>query len=312
MVDLSRAPHIAREIVMAALGGDPGPMAGVESLSHHVYVGSDVVVKIIDAVGPSRLSREIAVAAQLPKGLSAALLAHGTDRRDGQEIQYACYAREPGAALAMGLPGVDVATARSLAEQAVQRLGVLHSWTPSPVALQTLAEPLNHGGFVTRSELQVMINDLAGLGRNAVVSAAQLEGLTAIAQNAPTSARTIVPVHADCHWGNWLASAGTVTALLDFEWARLGEPIDDWFFLIAFSGEHREVVLDVVARETTTAPEILRAECEVRHAAYLASDICLALTYPDDVPADLLTARLTRLKQVIDDRYWWQTHADPN
>jgi len=45
----------------------------------------------------------------------------------------------------------------------------------------------------------------------------------------------IVPVHADCHWGNWLVHERTVTALLDFEWARFGEPADDWLFLAGFS-----------------------------------------------------------------------------
>jgi hypothetical protein len=98
-----------------------------------------------------------------------------------------------------------IATARSLAELAVQRLGVMHGWTPSPVARQTLAEPLNHGGFVSR----------------------------------------------------------------------------------------------------TTAPETLRAECEVRRAAHLVADITLALTDPDDVPPHLLPARLDRLKQVVEERYWW-------
>ena len=34
-----------------------------------------------------------------------------------------------------------------------------------------------------------------------------LRGLTAIAEGAPKSAVATVPVHADCHWGNWLVSS---------------------------------------------------------------------------------------------------------
>jgi hypothetical protein len=79
-------------------------------------------------------------------------------------------------------------------------------------------------------------------------------------------------IHADCHWGNWRACGRSVTALLDFEWARFGEPADDWFFLARFSGPHMETVLDVIARATATSPETLRAQCEAREAAYLASD----------------------------------------
>ncbi|ROP28224.1 phosphotransferase family enzyme [Couchioplanes caeruleus] len=307
MVDLSRTPQIARVAAMSALGRDPGPMEAAASLSHHVYVGSDIVVKLIGEARHPRLNREVALAPHLPEGLTAPLLASGLDEVNGHKIRYACYARMAGTALAMGLPGVEAATARSLAEQAVQRLEVLHRWAPSPPARKVLAEPLDHGGLVTKAALLALIDSLATIDRNSVVRPALLKGLTAIADNAPVSASTDTPVHADCHWGNWLASAGRVTALLDFEWARLGEPLDDWCFLIAFSGVHREAVLDVVARETATAPEILRAGCEIRSAAYLASDLHLALTRPDNVPAEMLTDRLSELEQIIVERSWWKT-----
>lgn len=58
-----------------------------------------------------------------------------------------------------------------------------------------------------------------------------LDGLKATAERAPLGARPVVPVHEDCHWGNWLVRDRNVTALLDFERARFGEPADDWFFL---------------------------------------------------------------------------------
>jgi len=41
MTDLRQAPDAARAIAAAALGRDPGPMATVESSSHHVYVSPD-------------------------------------------------------------------------------------------------------------------------------------------------------------------------------------------------------------------------------------------------------------------------------
>jgi hypothetical protein len=308
VTDLRQAQHIARAIAVATLGRDPGPMAPAESLSHHVYVGSDVVVKIIDAGRHARLDREIALAPCLPGGLTAPQLDSGLYSLDGCEVRYACYARVPGTAPGMGMPGIDAATARSLAEQAVQRLHTLHDWAPPDHARRTLQEPLDHGGFISKAALFAEIERLAAADRDAVVPPILLDGLTAIADSAPPHARAIVPVHADCHWGNWLASEGSVTALLDFEWARFGEPADDWFFVIAFSGAHLETVLDVIAGETTTSTEVLRAACEVRQATYLASDILLALTHPDDVPADMLAQRLSRLQQVIVERRWWR-HA---
>ncbi|MER6976731.1 hypothetical protein [Streptomyces carpinensis] len=106
-------------------------MATTESSSHHVYVGSHVVVKIIDAACHARLNREIALAPHLPTGLTAPLLDSGLHRLGACDVRYACYARVPGAAPGMGMPGVDGVTARLLAEEAAQRLDALHSWTPA-------------------------------------------------------------------------------------------------------------------------------------------------------------------------------------
>ena len=297
----------AREIAAAVLGRDPGPMAAADSDSHHVYVGSDIVVKVIDAARHPRLDREVALAPHLPVGLTAPLLASGRWQAGTPEVRYACYARVRGTTPGMGMPGVDAATARLLAEQAVQRLGELHRWVPASQAGQTLREPLDHGGFVSRAALLADIDDLADLDRDGLVSARLLSGLTAIAERAPLRARVTAPVHADCHWGNWLACDGSVTALLDFEWARFGEPADDWFFLIRFSGQHREAVLDVIARATATAEETLRAECEVREASHLVSDIRIGLKRPG-APSPTTVDRLNALDDLIIGRSWWR-HA---
>jgi Phosphotransferase enzyme family len=305
MTGLRQAHDAAREIAAAALGRDPGPMTAAESSSHHVYASSDVVVKIIDAAGHSRLGREIALAPHLPTGLTAPLLASGLYRLGMREVRYACYARVPGAAPGMGMPGVDGVTARLLAEEAVQWLGGLHSWMPAGRTGQTLREPLDHGGFTSRAALFAEIENLAALDRDGTVPRQLLDGLAAIAGRAPLRARAVVPVHADCHWGNWLACDQSVTALLDFEWARFGEPADDWFFLARFSGPHMETVLDVIARATTTPLETLRAQCEVRDASYLASDLRIALEHPG-FPAGVAVDRLRGLEELITGRYWWR------
>jgi aminoglycoside phosphotransferase (APT) family kinase protein len=280
-------------------------MTAVESSSHHVYVGSDVVVKIIDAARHPRLDREITLAPHLPAGLTAPLLGSGLHRLGSRDVRYACYTRVPGAAPGMDMPGVDGVTARLLAQQAVQRLGQLHRWIPAGQAEQTLSEPLDHGGFVSQAALLSEIENLAALNRNGTIAGYQLDGLTAIAERAPLHAQAVVPVHADCHWGNWLASGQSVTALLDFEWARLGEPADDWFFLARFSGPHMETVLDVIARATTTSAETLRAQCEVREAAHIASDLRIALEHPG-TRARMAAERLRGLEELTAGHYWWR------
>jgi aminoglycoside phosphotransferase (APT) family kinase protein len=278
-------------------------MAAVDSLSHQVYVTPDVVVKIIDAAGHSRLDREIALAPHLPAGITAPLLGSGFYRLGTRGFRYACYARVPGAAPGMGMPGVDGVTARLLAEEAVRRLEALHSWMPAGHAEQTLREPLDHGGFVNQAALFAEIENLAALDRDATVPRHLLDGLTAIAERATLGARAVVPVHADCHWGNWLVRDRSVTALLDFEWARFGEPADDWFFLARFSGPNLDIVLDVIAWATATSAETLRAQCEVRDAAYLASDLRVAFEHPGR-HAEMAADRLRGLEELIAGRYW--------
>lgn len=305
MRPLRQAHHVARAIAVATLGHDPGPLAAAVSSSHYVYVGSDVVVKIIDAADHTRLDREIALAPHLPTGLAAPLLDSGIYRLGMREVRYACYVRVPGAAPGMGMPGVDGVTARRLAEQAVQRLDGLHHWVPEAPVEQTLRETLDHGGFVSQAALGAVVESLAAADRGGVVPGHLLDGLTAIVERAPLHARAVVPVHADCHWGNWLVCDRGVTALLDFEWARMGEPVDDWFFLARFSGPHRETVLDVVSDATMTCPESLRADCEVREASYLASDLRVALEH-SDAPERMAAGILRDLEELVVGRYWWR------
>jgi aminoglycoside phosphotransferase (APT) family kinase protein len=299
------ASDAAQAIAAAALGHDPGTMVLAESDSHSVFVSPDVVVKMIDAGRHTRLEREIALAPCLPAGVTAPLLGSGICQLGTQQLRYACYARVPGTAPGMGMPGVDSVTARLLAQQAVQRLGLLHAWIPPSPAEETLSESLDHGGFVSQAALFAEAESLAAADRDARVPRRLLDGLAAIAERAPGHAQTGVPVHADCHWGNWLASGRRVTALLDFEWARFGEPADDWFFLARFSGPHLETVLDVIASATGTPADALRAECEVREASYLAADLRTAFERPD-FPAGVAADRLRALEELIVGNYWWR------
>jgi hypothetical protein len=66
-----------------------------------------------------------------------------------------------------------------------------------------------------------------------------------------------------------------------------------------------ETVLDVIARATRTSLETLRAECEVRDATYLASDLRVALERPG-FPAGMAADRLRGLEELIVGRCWWR------
>jgi hypothetical protein len=300
---VSRGRDTAHAIAAAILGRDPGPMTAAASMSHYTYIGSDVVVKIIDANGHTRLDREIALAPHLPVGMGARLLASGRSQSETYDVRYACFSRMPGASPGLGLPGVRAGTARLWAEQAVQRLNDLHHWKPIGDAEQLLETSPVHEGFVSRAGLVTDIERVAAADRDAVIPSHLMDGLMAIADRAPLHLCADVPVHADGDWSNWLADDHGITALLDFEFARLGEPADDWVLLAVTSGPHLDIVLDAIAQATTTAPETLRAACELRDAAFIAEDLRVALEQPE-IPASAVN-RIGDLEGLVVGRRWW-------
>ncbi len=301
--DLRRGCAAAKAIATEILGRDPGPMTIAASMSHYVYIGADVVVKIVDAEGHTRLDREIALAPSLPAGLGAPLLGSGRFEWETCTVRYACFTRLPGASPVPGLPGIEAVTARRWAEQAVRLLTDLHHWRPTGDAEQALRGSPVHEGFVGRAVLIENVERIAAAGRDAVVPRALIDGLLAIAQRAPLRARADVPVHADGDWGNWLVLDQRVTALLDFERARLGDPADDWVLLAVTSGPHLDLVLNVIADATMIGLDELRAECELRSAAFIAEDLRSALEQPD-IPASA-TARVRDLERLVVGRRWW-------
>ncbi|MCP2323395.1 hypothetical protein HDA40_001902 [Hamadaea flava] len=302
--DLARAHSAAHTIATATQGRDPGLMTTAASMSHYVYIGADVVVKLVDAGGHNRLDLEIALAQHLPTGLGAPLLASGRRRLKDCDVRYACFTRLPGTSPGVGLPDADAATARRWAEQAVQRLDALHTWTPTGPAEQALKQPPVHEGFTGRAALLDHIEGVLAADRDTVIPRTLTTGLTTIAQNAPLHAEFDTPVHADCDWGNWLADDQNVTALLDFERARFGAPADDWVLLAATSGPHIALVLDVIAEQTASSPEILRAACELRDAAFLAEDLRYALELP--APPPWMARRVRELEGLVLGQRWWQ------
>ena len=305
--DLRRGLGAATAIAASVLGRDPGSMTIAASMSHYVYIGADIVVKLVDTKGHARLDQEIALAPVLPTGLGAPLIASGRVQLAACDVRYACFTRMPGASPGAGLTDVDAVTVRRWAEQAVRRLDDMHHWTPAEDVAQMLRESPVHEGFVSRAALFTDIECIAGAGRDGLVPRHLIDGLMAIANRAPLHLRADVPVHADCDWGNWLVDDQGVTALLDFERARLGEPADDWVLLGVSSGPHLDLVVDVIARATRTAAQVIRAECELRHAAFIAEDLRLGLEQPD--APTWMAQRVGDLEELVVGRRWQKSHS---
>jgi hypothetical protein len=65
-----------------------------------------------------------------------------------------------------------------------------------------------------------------------------------------------------------------------------------------------EAVLEVIARATGSSSDELRAECEVREAAYLASDLRIAIER-GGASSPIAVDRLSALEELVVGRYWW-------
>lgn len=305
MIEWGRAEAVARDVATELLGMDPGSFTFAQSSSHRVYLSSDVVVKLIGVGDHSRLDREVALFPHPPVGLTAEFLSSGSRALGLGRVRYACYRRVPGVAPSIGLPDVDEPSALNWTAQALRYLEDLHRWTPVGSAAQMLREPLDHGGFVTRDKMIADVAKIRDVDRTRLMSRSVVDGLADMADHAPFAASARVPVHADCHWGNWLVDDRRVTALVDFEWARFGAPIDDWFFLARFSGSHRHAVLRLISDATATPLDDLRAECELREAAYLTSDLLIALSQHQETPQAAFDL-LSEIEDLVVNRSWWR------
>ncbi|WP_027341122.1 phosphotransferase family protein [Hamadaea tsunoensis] len=296
--DLDRARDAAHHIAAEVLGRDPGPLTTADSMSHYVFLGAGIAVKLIGAHIHDRLDLEVTLAPRLPAGLGAPLIAAGRTEFAGTEIRYAVFTRMPGVRAGVGLPGADDATARRWAEQAVRRLHDLHRWTPDGEVEQALRKSPVHEGFVGRAAL---LEQIERIDRAAVVSRWLVDRLRAIAASAPSDGPAATPVHADADWGNWLVDGPDVSALLDFERARYGVPADDWILLAVTSGPHLGAVLGAIVDLTGADPLVLRAECELRDAAHIAGDVAYALE-EEKVPG-WLAARIGHLERLAAGRW---------
>jgi aminoglycoside phosphotransferase (APT) family kinase protein len=131
------------------------------------------------------------------------------------------------------LDGLDAAARARLMDGYVDALAVLHGIDASRLDLPGFArpdpeDPAHPELALWRGVFEARVHRPAPLVRFAF---AWLE------RNAPRRADRIALCHGDVGPGNFLHEGGRVTALLDWEFAHLGDPLDDLGWL-AFRGHH--------------------------------------------------------------------------
>ena len=244
-----------RELVVRVDTGD-GPVAGTpltlarEAAAYHALAGADVPIPWLHAVHPD----------------GTALL---LDR----------------------VPGDDQLTAlaeperRSVAEDFGRCLGRLHQLAPDGLELGPLAIP--NGVDPTAHDVGLWCS-IDRSRRSESSSPVAPVALRQLAASVPSATRVSL-CHGDAGPGNFLHDAGRVTALLDWEFAHLGDPHDDLAW-VAVRNQVLRHPLDVAATfaawRTTTGAPIDLARLEWFRALVLARlliscDATIAWAGPD-------------------------------
>jgi aminoglycoside phosphotransferase (APT) family kinase protein len=131
-------------------------------------------------------------------------------------------------------PALDDARRKRLGEQFIDILAALHAfdWRGSPMA------ELDDGVTPTNAALRVVEFWEAQIARWAMRPYPLAEwGIRWLKANAPLAPRVSI-VHGDYRTGNFLERGGTITAMLDWELAHLGDPYEDigWMTLPMYMG----------------------------------------------------------------------------
>lgn len=217
----STLAELRARTVLQAAGLEPTVfLERATSVTNEVWLTPTHVVRL-NRSHDSRLSRESMLARALPRKVGyprivASGAAHGED--------WLVVERVPGSPLAHQWPEMAVAERREAVRQIASRMAALHA-TPVPAGLLPIAgvpQLLDPGTDDPTRPLVAALEQAARLDHVDPLLLREAEEMVVDAADAlrPMSASTLV--HGDLHFENVLWHRDTVTAVLDFEWARAG------------------------------------------------------------------------------------------
>jgi aminoglycoside phosphotransferase (APT) family kinase protein len=133
--------------------------------------------------------------------------------------------------------GLGLAGRRALAEQLIEVLAAVHA-VPVDVVEPALGRRLDHPARagLTHWRTELSAERAAGAGRDSRLDKA----FVPLEELAPPPPDRQVLLHGDFRPANVLVDAGRISALLDWEFARLGDPLDDlgWHTCAIYHREH--------------------------------------------------------------------------
>jgi aminoglycoside phosphotransferase (APT) family kinase protein len=206
----------------------------IESWSNDAWLCDDVVVRVCFRGDRSRLAREAAIGVALPvEARYPKVLDYGED--DG--LAWMVVTRVAGTPLWERWKTMPERALRPIAAQLADILRVLHAWTPPAELLAQLRAHDCDAGPDARAITGHDILPLPYPRWEPLADAARampfvdgglidaLESrLRELAAHDPFADDVQCLVHGDANFANTMEADGQVTALLDYEWARLGPP----------------------------------------------------------------------------------------
>lgn len=187
--------------------------------SERGYLGYDT--RLGDPARPPSFAREVAILSALSgplknRGVTAPRLIAS------EPAMFATFtAFAPGSDKWSAIP--DEAERLAVAEDFIGQLAALHRIDATEVPLDAFGDPRQP----VSERLRVAIAELRAINMNSSPDAILLLALDWLEQNVPADTGPAVIVHGDAGPGNFLAENGRATALLDWELAHFGDPVED-------------------------------------------------------------------------------------
>lgn len=270
----------------------------VESWSNDAWLCDDIVVRVCFRGDRSRLTREAALGAVLP---AECRYPRVLDVGEDDDLAWMVVARVAGTTLWERWKAMDARDLRPLVAQLAEIMRALHAWDP-PGDVRALldahaapgADAVGHDLLALPFPRWQSLADAARTMRfvDAGLIDAVEQRLRELAAHDPFVDEHAHVVHGDVNFANTMECDGQITALLDYEWARLGPPDAELVSYVRAAGywrpRPRPARPPVVAWMQEDYPEMfaaadLRARLWITELVYLLRQL---VVWPMTEPAD--------------------------
>ncbi len=224
--------HRSLTALLEPLGRVPGTVrADNEGWVNVVLFVDDLVVRfnVRDPQWPKIAREAEAYRLMGAAGLPVPEVLHVDTSRSVCPYDAMVLSRMPGMSLERRWKDLESAPRETLAVEVGALLRTVHAIRPGGFGELALPAGERHATFATYIDAlrELRVADALRVGAIEEQHAARVRAAFAAAGDALAEVGAASLVHGDYHFGNVLVEGGRVTALLDLEWSRAGDPLED-------------------------------------------------------------------------------------